>query len=94
VFDYQFDGNGESHQYYCRSDHWEYARYGIPIAFFTTGGHPDYHQITDEPQIIDYVHYARVVRFVRDLAVAVANMDHRPVVDHPKPRDPDAPCVQ
>ena len=94
TFDYRFDGNGEPHQYYCRSDHWEYARYGIPIAFFTTGGHPDYHQVTDEPQLIDYAHYARVVRFVRDLAVTVADLDHRPVVDHPKPRDPHAPCVQ
>jgi hypothetical protein len=94
AFNYQFDADGDPHQYYCRSDHWEYARYGIPIAFFSTGGHPDYHQITDEPQLIDYAHYARVVRYVRDLAVAVANMSHRPVVDHAKPRDPHAACVQ
>ena len=46
-FDYSFDANGHPQQYYCRSDHYEYARYGIPITFFSTGGHRDYHQVTD-----------------------------------------------
>ena len=59
-FDYQFDANGHPQQYYCRSDHYEYARYGIPIVFFSTGGHRDYHQVTDEPQYIDYDQLARV----------------------------------
>ncbi len=40
AFDYQFDASGHPEQYYCRSDHYMYARYGIPIAFFTTGGPP------------------------------------------------------
>ena len=59
-FDYQFDANGHPQQYYCRSDHYEYARYGIPITFFSTGGHRDYHQVTDEPQYIDYDQMAGV----------------------------------
>ena len=92
-FDYQFDANGNPQQYYCRSDHYEYARYGIPIVFFTTGGHRDYHEVTDEPQYIDYEHLARVANFVHDVALRVANLDHRPVVDHPKP-DPMGQCVQ
>ena len=33
------DANGHPQQIYCRSDHYEYARYGIPITFFSTGGH-------------------------------------------------------
>ena len=61
--------------------------------FFTTGLHSDYHQVTDEPQYIEYAHMARVAGFLEDLAVQVADMDHRPVVDHPKP-DPNARCVQ
>jgi Zn-dependent M28 family amino/carboxypeptidase len=92
-FDYQFDASGHPEQYYCRSDHYMYARYGIPIAFFTTGGHRDYHQVTDEPQYIDYDKLTNVSQFVHDVAVAVANLDHRVVVDKPKP-DPHGNCVQ
>ena len=92
-FDYQYDASGHPEQYYCRSDHYMYARYGIPIAFFTTGNHRDYHQVTDEPEYIDYDKLAHVAQFVYDVASAVANLDHRVVVDKPKP-DPHGNCVQ
>ena len=92
-FDYAYDANGHPEQYYCRSDHYEYARWGIPITFFSTGGHRDYHQVTDEPQYIDYDHYARVTTLVRDIAVRVADLDHRLVVDGPKP-NPKGECRQ
>jgi len=87
-----FDTPGEPHQMYCRSDHYMYARFGIPITFFFTSVHRDYHQVTDEPQYIDYVHYARIVNLVRDIADRVANLDHRPVVNKPKPA-PGSACV-
>jgi hypothetical protein len=93
AFDYAMDANGHPSNIYCRSDHYEYARYGIPIIFFTTGGHADYHQVTDEPQYIDYDRMARVAQYVADLAAKVANLDQRPVVDKPKP-DPHGACVQ
>ncbi|MGE5092270.1 MAG: M28 family metallopeptidase, partial [Bacillota bacterium] len=93
VFDYGMDANGHPMNIYCRSDHYEYARYGIPITFFTTGGHSDYHQVTDEPQYIDYDHMARISRLVEDVAMHVANLDHRVVVDQPKP-DPRGGCRQ
>jgi hypothetical protein len=93
TFDYSQDANGHPQNIYCRSDHYEYARYGIPIVFFTTGGHADYHQVTDEPQYIDYGRMAQVARLVYDAAVRVANLDHRVVVDKPKP-DPRGRCVQ
>ena len=93
VFDYSEDANGHPTNIYCRSDHYEYARYGIPIAFFTTGGHADYHQVTDEPQEIDYNHMARIGNLIEDIAVHVADLDHRIVVDHPKP-DPFGGCQQ
>jgi hypothetical protein len=91
--DYQYDANGHPQQYYCRSDHYEYARYGIPIVFFSTGGHRDYHQVTDEAQYIDYVQLARVAKLVEDVAVRAANLDHRLRVDKPQP-DPQGQCVQ
>jgi Zn-dependent M28 family amino/carboxypeptidase len=92
-FDYQYDAPRHPQQYYCRSDHYSYARFGIPIAFFSTGGHADYHQVTDEPQYIDYDKLARVTRFVSDLAQRVANLAHRLDVDGPVP-DPNGQCVQ
>jgi hypothetical protein len=92
-FDYSWDANGHPQRIYCRSDHYNYARHGIPIAFFTTGLHMDYHQLTDEPQYIDYERLRRISQLVHDVAVRLGNLDHRVVVDKPKP-DPAASCVQ
>jgi Peptidase family M28 len=92
-FDYSYDANGHPDNFYCRSDHYMYARYGIPITFFSTGGHRDYHQVTDEIEYLDFDKYARVTSFVRAVVERVANLDHRLVVDKPKP-DPNAPCQQ
>lgn len=93
VVDYSMDANGHPLNIYCRSDHYEYARYGIPIVFVTTGGHADYHMVTDEPQYIDYDRLTRVTQYVADLVGRLANLPTRPVVDQPKP-DPKGQCVQ
>ena len=93
AFDYSQDANGHPQNIYCRSDHYEYARYGIPVVFFTTGGHSDYHQVTDEPQYLDYGRMTQVATLVHDTAVRLANLDHRVLVDKPKP-DPRGRCVQ
>ena len=92
-FDYSLDADGHPQNIYCRSDHYEYARYGIPIVFFTTGGHADYHQVTDEPQYINYDRMAQIARLVQASAVDIANLSHRVVVDKPKP-DPHGRCQQ
>ncbi|HYC51989.1 MAG TPA: M20/M25/M40 family metallo-hydrolase [Gemmatimonadaceae bacterium] len=92
-FDYQYDANGHPQQFYCRSDHYMYARYGIPVVFMSTGGHAEYHQVTDEPQYLDYDQMARVAQLVYNTAAAVANLPHRLVVNGPKP-DPNGQCVQ
>lgn len=91
--DYSWDAAGHAQRIYCRSDHAMYARYGIPVVFFFTGLHGDYHQVSDEPQYIDYPHYASITSFVHDLALELANRAARPAVDKPKP-DPRAPCAQ
>jgi hypothetical protein len=93
AFDYQYDAAGHPEQYYCRSDHYMYARYGIPVVFMSTGGHADYHQVTDEVQYLDFAKLSKVTRFTHELATAVANGAQRPVVDKPKP-DPRGNCVQ
>jgi hypothetical protein len=91
--DYRLDANGEPHQYYCRSDHYNYARYGIPIAFFFDGGHADYHEVTDEPQYIDYPHYSRIANRLRDWVANGAHLGNRVVVDKHKPAG-GGRCVQ
>ena len=92
-FDYALDANAHPERIYCRSDHYMYARYGIPVTFFTTGLHADYHQVTDEVQYIDFDHMMRVGELVRDVAIRIANLGHRPRVDKPV-GDPSAACVQ
>jgi hypothetical protein len=92
-FNLTYDQPGHPLQYYCRADHYNYARYGIPAIAMSRGEHLDYHQITDEAQYIDYDGLARVATLVHDAALELGNLDHRPVVDHPK-GDPNAPCRQ
>ncbi len=94
VFDYTYDAPGHPLQYYCRADHYMYARYGIPSVAFSRGEHLDYHQVTDEAQYISYPDLARVAQMVHDGALAVANAPERPKRDVPKPTDPNAPCRQ
>lgn len=92
-FDYAFDADGHPENIYCRSDHAMYARYGVPVTFFHTGLHPDYHQVTDEPQYIDYEKMARVAHLVFDVATELGNRANRPVLSVAKP-DPTARCRQ
>jgi hypothetical protein len=68
---------------YGRSDHFNYARQCIPIAFFFTGLHGDYHQRTDEPQYIDFPHYAMIDNYIRDIVVELGNRAQRPSLDKP-----------
>lgn len=92
-FNLTYDQPGHPLQYYCRADHYSYARYGIPAFAVSRGEHADYHQVTDEPQYIDYDALARVANLGLDFVRTVANLDHRPVLDQPK-QDPNAPCRQ
>lgn len=93
AFDYQYDAAGHPEQFYCRSDHYMYARHGIPVVFMTTGGHADYHQVTDEVEFIDFAKLSKVTRFAHDVVMAIANGRERPAVNKPRP-DPRGNCTQ
>lgn len=93
VFNYTFDQPNHPLQYYCRADHYSYARYGIPAVALSRGEHLDYHQVTDEPQYIDYDNLLRVSLLVYDAANRIGNNDSRPALNGPK-GDPKAPCRQ
>ena len=77
---------------YGRSDHYMYALKGIPIAFFFTGLHGDYHQRSDEPEYLDYPHYAKITRYIGDLVVEVGNAP-RPRINGTRPARPSRPTV-
>ena len=93
LIDYTYDAPRHHYNRYCRSDHYNYARRGIPISYFSRGYHDAYHMVTDEAQYIDFEGLAEVAGFVRDVAVAIANREQRIVVDKPR-MNPRAPCQQ
>ena len=64
--------------FYFRSDHYNFARKGVPILFFFSGTHPDYHQVGDSPDKIDAEKESRVARLIFYLGVEVANAAERP----------------
>jgi hypothetical protein len=63
---------------FYRSDHYNFARKGVPILFFTSGTHGDYHQPSDEPDRIDGEKEARLVRLLFYLGTTVADAVTRP----------------
>jgi len=90
TFDYKFDDPiawAGYNNIYARSDHINYARQGIPIAFFFTGLHGDYHQRSDEAEFIDYPHYAKITNYLKALTVEVGN-GPRPRLNGTKPMKP------
>ena len=95
AFDYRYDSTMTWSGYnniYGRSDHYNYALHGIPIAFFTTGLHGDYHQRSDEAEYIDYPHYARITNYLKDVVVEVGN-GPRPRMNGSKPARPPKALV-
>ncbi len=65
-------------RFYFRSDHYNFARKGVPILFFFNGTHPDYHRATDSVEKIDAEKAARIVQMVFYLGLDVANATDRP----------------
>ncbi len=63
---------------FYRSDHYNFAKVGIPIAFFTTGLHTDYHRVTDSPDKIDFDHMQAITRTVAGAGWLLANSKTRP----------------
>ena len=78
VVNREWDSPSHPEQIYSRSDHYSYARRGIPIVFFTTGLHEDYHKVTDEVSKIDFAKLSRVSDFIMRSVIAAANRSARP----------------
>jgi Zn-dependent M28 family amino/carboxypeptidase len=63
---------------FLRSDHFNFAKNGIPALFFTTGLHEQYHKQSDEVELIDRDKITRIARLVFYLALDVANAAEAP----------------
>jgi hypothetical protein len=75
--DHEWDTPTHPERIYFRSDHYNYAQKGIPVLFFTTGLHEDYHKVSDEAGKIDYVKMARISSLLVDLGIAIGNRETR-----------------
>lgn len=72
------DDRWPEERFYNRSDHYNFAVKGIPILFFFSGVHEDYHQATDSPDKIDAEKQSRIVQLMFYLGQEVANTTERP----------------
>jgi Peptidase family M28 len=93
TLDYEFNDPSDAESLYTRSDHYSYASKGIPVIFFTTGLHPDYHANTDEVSKIEFEKMTRVVGYVYETAVRLADLDHMPLRDHKGARAGKSPTT-
>ncbi|HEV3139070.1 MAG TPA: M28 family peptidase, partial [Vicinamibacterales bacterium] len=86
TLDYELNDPLDPESVYTRSDHYSYAAKGIPIAFFTTGLHADYHKVTDTVDKILFLKMARIAQLVYETGFAIANSDRALERDNQGPR--------
>ncbi len=82
--DYSYNIADEPNRFYYRSDHYNFAKNGIPIVFYFDGMHPDYHQPTDDVEKIDFELLAQRAKLIFFTAWEVANRPQRIKVDADK----------
>lgn len=84
--DYVMNDPADPEQVYYRSDHYSYAAKGVPVIFYTTGLHGDYHANTDSVDAIVFDKMARISHLMYETGRRVANLDRAPVRDNKGPR--------
>ncbi|MCK6649408.1 MAG: M28 family peptidase, partial [Bacteroidia bacterium] len=82
--DYTFNDENDKNRFYYRSDHYNFARKGIPVIFYFNGVHADYHKETDEVSKIDFNKMEKITRLVFFTAWELANRNERIKVDSNK----------
>lgn len=79
--DYKYDDPNDPNRFYYRSDHYNFAKHGVPIIFYFNGVHADYHQPSDEIGKINFPLLAKRAQLVFYTGWELANRNKRPVVD-------------
>lgn len=81
TIDYTFNDKNDPNRFYYRSDHYNFAKNGIPSVFLFNGVHADYHQKTDEVSKIEFDALCKRTQLAFAIAWDLANRANRPVVD-------------
>ena len=84
-FNFKYDDPNDPEQFFYRSDHFNYAKKGVPIIFYMDGSHADYHQVTDSVEKINFESMEKVARTILATGWELANRPTRPKVDKPLP---------
>ena len=84
-YNYRYDDPKDPNKFFFRSDHFHYAVNGIPIVFWFTGVHEDYHRAGDHPDKIDYNKMEKISRTIMLTLLKVADLKERPKVDKQLP---------
>ena len=79
--DYIFNADDDPNRFYYRSDHYNFAQKGVPIIFYFSGTHEDYHQPTDTVEKIQYDLLQLRTRLIFHTAWELANRDDRIKID-------------
>jgi hypothetical protein len=84
-YDTRYDDPKDTNRFFFRSDHFNYALNGIPIAFWFDGVHEDYHGAGDEPQKIDYDKMEKVACTIMLTLLELTDLKDRPKIDKQLP---------
>ncbi len=84
-YDYRYDDPKDPNRFFFRSDHFHYAKNGIPIVFWFTGVHEDYHGAGDHPDKIDYQKMEKIARTIFLTMWKLTDLKERPKVDKQLP---------
>lgn len=79
--DYRYNDKNDPNRFYYRSDHYNFAKNGIPSVFIFSGVHEDYHQSTDDPEKIDYQALEKRTKLAFAIVWELANREKKPIVD-------------
>lgn len=79
--DYTYNRVDDPNQFYSRSDHYNFAKHNIPVIFYFTGTHVDYHKPTDTPDKIQYDLLEKRTKLIFYTAWELANRENKVVVD-------------
>jgi Zn-dependent M28 family amino/carboxypeptidase len=79
--DYKFNDKKDPNRFYYRSDHYNFAKNGIPSVFFFNGVHADYHRASDEVDKIEFDALTKRTKYAFAVAWEIATREKRLVVD-------------
>lgn len=83
IGNYTYNDLSHPERYFFRSDHINFARRNIPVLFYSTGTHRDYHMVTDEEELIDYEKFLKMTRFCYKVGFNVSQYSDPIEVDNP-----------